>query len=141
MDENLHKQMVFDAKRKSIGVAYLLWFFLAGFGAHRFYAGKKGTGIAQMLLLFSVIGWLVLVPWLLIDLVLIPGMINDKNMETINELNRDARGVRSSVRPTEPEQPARRIEADLDPKREAMLEELRKTGYKRERRDNSHVYR
>ena len=94
-----------------------------------------------MLLLFSIIGWLVLVPWLLIDLVLIPGMINDKNMETINELNRDAPGVSSRERPSEQDQPARRIESELDPKREAMLEELRKTGYKRERRDNSHVYR
>ncbi|WP_342621698.1 NINE protein, partial [Pseudomonas aeruginosa] len=23
--------------------AYLLWFFLGGFGAHRFYLGKTGT--------------------------------------------------------------------------------------------------
>ncbi len=136
MDENLHKQMVFDAKRKSVGVAYLLWIVLAPFGAHRFYAGKKGSGIAQMALLFSLIGWIVLIPWLLVDLALIPGMINEKNMETIDELN-----GRSRYDPEIESEAGMRTEPVLDPRREAMLEDLRTTGYKRERRDLSHLYR
>ncbi len=36
---------------KSLGVTYLLWFFLGGFGAHRFYLGSIAIGIAQATLL------------------------------------------------------------------------------------------
>jgi TM2 domain-containing membrane protein YozV len=43
--------MRYDANKKSIGVSYLLWFFLGGFGAHRFYNGRIGGGIAQLALL------------------------------------------------------------------------------------------
>lgn len=43
---------------KSAGAAYLLWFFLGTLGAHRFYLGKTGSGVAQLLLF--VLGWLTL---------------------------------------------------------------------------------
>lgn len=48
--------VVYEASRKSVLVAYLLWFFLGLFGAHRFYtrAGKTGWG----LLALHVGGWL-----------------------------------------------------------------------------------
>jgi len=36
---------------KKILPAFLLCFFLGAFGAHRFYVGKIGTGIAQILTL------------------------------------------------------------------------------------------
>ncbi|MBC7544890.1 MAG: TM2 domain-containing protein [Candidatus Sericytochromatia bacterium] len=47
------------------GVTLLLCFFLGGLGAHRFYVGKKGSGVAQ-LLTFGGLGI-----WTLIDLVMI----------------------------------------------------------------------
>lgn len=134
MDENLHKQMVFDTNSKSIAVAYLLWLFLGGFGVHRFYAGRTKTGIAQLVLLVSVIGWLVLIPWLLADLVLIPGLINDHNSKVIDMLNGPAKQGRAA-------EPARKLETEADRRREAMLEDLRQTGYPRERRDSSHLFR
>ena len=50
---------------KSWMVTLLLCFFLGGLGAHRFYAGKIGTGI----LMFVTCGGLGV--WTLIDLVMI----------------------------------------------------------------------
>ncbi|MDR0786088.1 MAG: TM2 domain-containing protein [Treponema sp.] len=45
---------------KSKGVAYLLWFFLGVFGAHRFYLEKIGTGVLYLLTVgvFG-IGWII----------------------------------------------------------------------------------
>ena len=49
---------LYEASRKSTFVAYLLWFFLGLFGAHRFYtrAGRTGWG----LLVLHVGGWVLL---------------------------------------------------------------------------------
>lgn len=60
--------MQYDAGKKSQGVALALWLFLAPFGAHRFYLGKTGTAILQILLLVSIVGSPFLVVWLTIDL-------------------------------------------------------------------------
>ena len=40
--------MMFEANKKSVVVAYLLWFFFGWAGGHRFYAGKIGSGVAQL---------------------------------------------------------------------------------------------
>ena len=58
----------------SVLVAYLLWFFLGLFSAHRFYLGRPGTAILQILSYLVLIGFV----WLLIDAFLIPGMARDK---------------------------------------------------------------
>jgi TM2 domain-containing membrane protein YozV len=84
-------QMTFQAQKKSTGAAYLLWFFVGGFGGHRFYLGQMGTGAAQLaLLIFGWIplfaGWAVLGISLFIDLFLIPGMIQEQNMKLVNSL-------------------------------------------------------
>lgn len=84
------QMMVYDAKKKSNGVAYLLWFLLGGIGAHRFYAGRTGTGIAYVAL--QVLAWITLGAgagvfvfmviglWWLIDAFLLPGMIRQSNL-------------------------------------------------------------
>jgi len=56
---------------KSIVVAYLLWLFLGWISAHRFYLGRPGSAILQIITLLLVVG----VIWWIIDLFLIPGMI------------------------------------------------------------------
>jgi TM2 domain-containing membrane protein YozV len=93
---DLQRQMYFDAMKKSMGVAYLLWFFLGGFGAHRFYLGRTGSATFIVLctllsipLMFIFVGFVTIFIsafWVLIDLFLIPGMVDDHNMKLIRQL-------------------------------------------------------
>lgn len=133
MNDNIHSQIVFEENSKSIGIAYLLWLILGGLGVHRFYSGRTKSGVAQLLLALSFVGWVVLIPWLIADLFLIPGMVNEHNMKIIDMINGPAQARIA-------EGPVRKVQTDLDPKREAMLDDLRQTGYKRERRDNPNIY-
>lgn len=88
--EMLVEQKVANAQ-KSTGVAYLLWFFLGGVGAHRFYLGKTGTAVAQLII--TVIGFFTIFPliitgiWVLVDAFLIPGIIR----ENTEKVRREAR--------------------------------------------------
>jgi len=58
---------------KSKSTAYLLWFFLGGLGAHKFYLDKTGTGILYLLTagVFG-IGWF-------IDLFTLGGQVDSYN--------------------------------------------------------------
>ena len=68
------------ASEKRILPAFLLCFFLGVFGVHRFYAGKVGTGILQLVTLGG------LGIWALIDLVMIVvGAFTDGDGEKITE--------------------------------------------------------
>ncbi|MEE4199328.1 TM2 domain-containing protein [Erythrobacter sp.] len=127
MTGDTHPQLLYEASRKSTGLAYVLWFFFGWLGLHRFYAGATKSGAIQLVLALSVIGWLVLIPWLLLDLFLIPGLVREKNMETIAELTQGPPGG---------PQDSPRAESELDPKRERMLEDLRAAGYRKDRRAN-----
>lgn len=138
MGDNLQKQMKFEANRKSVGVAYLLWLLLGGFGVHRFYSGHTKSAVVQLLLLLSVIGWLVLVPWLLIDLFLIPGLVRERNVETLELLGYSAE-PRSEPSPARPL--PKPVQTEADRRRAEMLEDLRQTGYRKERRERNPLYR
>jgi len=60
-------------------IALVLVFLFGGFGVHRMYCGKVGTGIAQFLLTISIIGLLVNIVWVFIDLLMIAtGAFEDK---------------------------------------------------------------
>ena len=90
--------MRYDANKKSALIAYVLWFFLGYLGAHRFYLGHTGTGVAILLLTiasailsFVMIGLvLFIIPaiWVLVDAFLIPGMVARANNELITRLQR-----------------------------------------------------
>lgn len=80
---------------KSPLVAYLLLFFLWGFGVHRMYLGLWMSGLLMLglwsvgwLLTFVLIGWPILglvSLWVVIDIFLIPGIIQSQK----DELRRD----------------------------------------------------
>ncbi len=93
-----HNLMIYDANKKSIMLAYILWIFLAYFGAHRFYTKNIGSAIAQLLLTITGwillfvggIGFIILLPlsiWLLVDAFLIPRWIRSHNNLLIAQLN------------------------------------------------------
>jgi TM2 domain-containing membrane protein YozV len=67
----------------STAVAYLLWFFLWFVSGHRFYLGRPGTAILQILSYFILVGFI----WVLVDAFLIPGMIRDKRNEIRQQLS------------------------------------------------------
>ena len=65
---------------KSRTSTLLLALFLGCFGAHRFYAGKTGSGVAQLILTLSVVGGIVSGPWVFVDWILIvTGSFKDKD--------------------------------------------------------------
>lgn len=94
---------------KSMGVAYILAIFLGGFGAHRFYLGRTGTAVVQLALF--VLGWLTLALvvgafllvavgiWLVIDLFLIPGMINSDKIALRERITRELEAMAPGVSP------------------------------------------
>jgi len=56
----------------------LLALFLGGFGVHRFYVGKVGSGIVMLILTCTIIGAIVSGIWALIDLIVaISGQFRD----------------------------------------------------------------
>ncbi|MCP3902207.1 MAG: TM2 domain-containing protein [Planctomycetes bacterium] len=74
-------------ENKSTGVAYLLWFFLGGFGAHRFYCGRTGSAFGMLGLsigsvltapfLIGLLGFPALFVWWIVDAFLIGKWINE----------------------------------------------------------------
>ena len=83
--------MAFEASKKSIALAYVLWACLGLAGVHRFYLGNTASG-AAMLALF-IVGWftfvfvvgivvlIILAIWWLVDAFLIPHLTNTKNIQ------------------------------------------------------------
>lgn len=97
LSQQTRSVLTYDANKKSVGVAYLLLFFLGYLGAHRFYLGKTGTAVAILILtglgfLLSAIFigvFVLLIPaiWLLVDLFLIPGMVRQYNNNLIQMMS------------------------------------------------------
>ena len=101
MNQTAREIMLYDAQKKSSGVAYLWWFLLGFLGAHRFYLKRPGSGIAQAIaniggtwLAFrdmgNTAGWVLAVIgglWVLVDMFLIPGMVRTNNTALAERLS------------------------------------------------------
>lgn len=70
----------FVRKRKSIGIAYVLWFFL---GLHYAYLGKWGIQIVYWITLG---GFFI---WAFVDLFRIPSLVRDFNADLSTEVLKD----------------------------------------------------
>jgi TM2 domain-containing membrane protein YozV len=93
MNQTARDIMLYDAQKKSSGVAYLCWFLVGFLGAHGFYLKRPGSAIAQAVaniggswLAFrdmnNTAGWVLAVIgglWVLVDVFLIPGMVRAYN--------------------------------------------------------------
>lgn len=102
--------MIYDANRKSAGVAYLLWLFIGMTGAHRFYLGRTGTAATQLALF--VLGLLTLVAgvgfvflgieavWVVFDAFLIGSIVREHNMRIADGLSKDAVKATRAAAPT-----------------------------------------
>jgi TM2 domain-containing membrane protein YozV len=104
MQLSTQQQMLVEQRlaneKKSLTVAYLLWFFLAAFSAHRFYLGTTAGAVIQLglfwgglLLLIVYVGALLLLVWgiwIIADAFLIPGLVDkdaqSKKSRIINEV-------------------------------------------------------
>ena len=83
------QQVVIVRSEKSMAVAYLLLIFLGQLGLHRFYLGRTGSAVTQLLL--GLCGWAttwiligfvpltILWIWLLADLFLTAGLVRQAN--------------------------------------------------------------
>ena len=81
----------YDIEKKSLLVAYLLWFFLGYVGAHRFYLGRPISGfimlaLSAVTLVLALVSfgflsflWVVVGLWWLVDALLIPGIVAGRN--------------------------------------------------------------
>ena len=59
--------MLFEAKKKTALVAYLLWFFVGMLGGHNFYLKRTGVAVTQLILSITVVGLVITVFWVLVD--------------------------------------------------------------------------
>jgi len=91
MNYNLQRKSQLDARElmlleaevktygKNMVVAYVLWYFLGIFGAHRFYMGKTGSAIAQLILSITLIGTIVTSIWWIVDAFLLHTWVKERN--------------------------------------------------------------
>jgi TM2 domain-containing membrane protein YozV len=87
---------------KNMVVAYVLWYFLGMLGGHRFYMGKTGSAIAQLILTITVIGSIATFIWWIVDAFKLHQWVKEHNSAienrimdqiTLNKINRPAASV------------------------------------------------
>ena len=73
--------LIFETRKKSASSAYLLWFFLGGFGAHWFFLGNKKR--AWLTILFGI---LTLGIRVLVDAFVLHKKVEEYNTKLLEEL-------------------------------------------------------
>jgi TM2 domain-containing membrane protein YozV len=109
-DQRILIETQVSARRKNALLAYFLWFFVGLISAHRFYFGRPGTAILQILSYFIVIGFI----WWVVDAFLIPGMIRRDEDKIRAELYAQVTGGDRSGRQRRPRNSAHNVVPDDD---------------------------
>jgi TM2 domain-containing membrane protein YozV len=88
--------ILYDAHKKSAPLAFVLCFFFGMFGAHRFYMGRFGSGLTQLIISSAggataalLIGWPALIVvwiWVLIDAFQVLGWVRDHNLDVLSRI-------------------------------------------------------
>lgn len=86
IDQQQLWQLQYQAQARSPVAAYLMLIFLGLFGVHRFYLGREGTAVAQLVCTVTVIGLPVSVVWVLVDAYLTHQYVTDWNTRLIERL-------------------------------------------------------
>lgn len=93
---DLDRMVAFESRKKSMAMAYLLWWISGSFGGHRFYLGRTGSATAMLcitltslVLMFVLIGFFTIfisAVWALVDAFQIPGWVREHNAEVARSL-------------------------------------------------------
>ncbi|QOY52490.1 NINE protein [Candidatus Sulfurimonas baltica] len=87
------EQMRLEEKKKSAVIAYIMWWFLGLFGAHRFYMGKSNgatmliisiLSFLTMIIVVGYIGLLAMLVWWVLDAISLHKWVTTYNLELIN---------------------------------------------------------
>ncbi len=90
------KIMTYDAAKKDMVLAYIIWFFLGTFGVHRLYIGKTISGI--LMAIFHICAWALTIVFVgfiglaiigviwLIDALFLAGWVEDYNLQLANQI-------------------------------------------------------
>jgi TM2 domain-containing membrane protein YozV len=87
------EQMRLEEQKKNAIVAYILWWFLGLFGAHRFYMGKSNAAtmliisilsFITMVIVVGYVGFFVMLIWWVLDAISLHKWVKAYNLELIN---------------------------------------------------------
>lgn len=89
--------MRYDIEKKSMLLAYVIWYFVGMFGGHRFYMGQKSSAIWMLVIFIAslvlsvigigLIGMLALVIWWAIDGCRLWKWVKVHNLALMNQLS------------------------------------------------------
>jgi TM2 domain-containing membrane protein YozV len=78
--------MLYDANKKNVLVAYVLWFLLGLFGVHNFYLKRINVGLIQLILTITVVAMPISLIWVIIDAFFIPAWVRNHNVALATQL-------------------------------------------------------
>lgn len=87
IEESSYMENFIAQHKKKAAIAWLLWFFFGGIGAHRYYLGQNTSGLILALVTIFISPWTYFVPtaiWLFVDIFMIPNMLRE-NEEMVRQ--------------------------------------------------------
>jgi len=83
---NNSKLIRYEANKRSLSIALVYCIFFGIFGMHRFYVGKRDSGLAMLILSLIVVGLPITLIWNFVDLFLLPNMVSGYNNDLADKI-------------------------------------------------------